>query len=169
MACVFTCVRLRVYMFICRLWKGRPAFGCPNWNPIPDWHSGKPWAWIPPDKHFYFYSLIRVNLECEHELRCTKNYLCYSNAFFLCLLYRNFRLFRAWAALDSHPLTAANQACPLPPLRLPANQIQTSPLCPIWDWSHGRKWKEMRRKRIPLTRNWIATLLVAWTRGPGLL
>lgn len=64
---------------------------------------------------------------------------------------------------------AVNQAYPLPPLRPPANQIQTSLLCPSWDWSHGMKWQETKRRRTHPTRSWIATRQVAWTPGLGLL
>lgn len=111
----------------------------------------------------YFYSLINQNV----NMSCTNQPPIFSS---LSLLHRNFRLFTAWATRDSQPPTAVHQAFPLPPLRPPANQIQTSLPCPSWDWSHGTRWQETkRRRRIHPTRSWIATRHVAWTPGPGLL
>lgn len=85
-------------------------------------------------------------------------------------LCRSFRLFRAWAAQDSHPPAAANQTFSPPLPRTPSSQI--SPPYPSWVWSHGAMWREMtrkrrRRRRIPHTRIWIVTRRAVWTPGPG--
>lgn len=68
--CVYSCLHVHMPSM-----KGKASFWLPNWNPISNWHSGKPWARIPSDKPFCFHSLIRVKSDCDHEQRCTNQHL----------------------------------------------------------------------------------------------